>query len=60
MWTDNETSLALLGFRVPSDLIRSVVTDPNLLPVTLGVFAVWGGGKTSLMKMLQESLEPDH
>lgn len=60
MWTDNETSLDLLGFRVHSDLVRSVVTDPNLLPVTLGVFADWGGGKTSLMKMLQESLEPDH
>lgn len=60
MWTDNETSLDLLGFRVHSDLIRSVVTDPNLLPVTLGVFADWGGGKTSLMKMLQDSLEPEH
>jgi hypothetical protein len=60
MWTDNETSLDLLGFRVHSDLIRSVVTDPKLLPVTLGVFGDWGGGKTSLMKMLQESLEPDH
>lgn len=59
MWTDNETSLDLLGFRVHSDLVRSVVTDPGLLPVTLGVFADWGGGKTSLMKMLQESLEPD-
>lgn len=60
MWTDNETSLDLLGFRVHSNLVRSVVTDPNLLPVTLGVFADWGGGKTSLMKMLQESLEPDY
>ena len=60
MWTDNETSLDLLGFRVHADLIRSVVTDPNLLPVTLGVFADWGGGKTSLMKMLQESFEPEH
>ena len=60
MWTDNETALDLLGFRVHADLIRSVVTDPKLLPVTLGVFADWGGGKTSLMKMLQESFEPEH
>lgn len=59
MWTDNETSLDLLGFRVHADLIRSVVTDRNLLPVTLGVFADWGGGKTSLMKMLEESFEPE-
>lgn len=60
MWTDNETSIDLLGFRVHADLIRSVVTDPTLLPVTIGVFADWGGGKTSLMKMLQESFEPEH
>ena len=59
MWTDNETSTDLLGFRVHGDLIRSVVTDQNLLPVTLGVFADWGGGKTSLMKMLEESFDPE-
>lgn len=59
MWTDNETCLDLLGFRVHADLIRSVITNPTLLPVTIGVFADWGGGKTSLMKMLEASLEPE-
>jgi hypothetical protein len=59
MWTDNETSLDLLGFQVHADLVRSVVVDPKLLPVTIGVFADWGGGKTSIMKMLEKSLEPE-
>src|ERR1700722_666637 len=59
MWTDNETDLDLLGFNVHANLIRSAVTDPKLLPFTIGVFADWGGGKTSLMKMLQRSLEPE-
>ena len=59
MWTDNETDLDLLGFRVHAELVRSVVTDPKLLPVTTGVFADWGGGKTSLMKMLEKSLTPE-
>lgn len=59
MWTDNETVQDLLGFRVHADLIRSVVSDPSLLPVTIGVFADWGGGKTSLMKMLECSLQPE-
>jgi len=59
MWTDNETARDLLGFKVHADLIRSVVIDKNLLPVTLGIFADWGGGKTSLMRMLEESLDPD-
>lgn len=58
MWADNETTLDLLGFRVHADLVRSVVTDPGLLPITIGVFGDWGGGKTSVMKMLQADLEP--
>ena len=57
MWPDNETSEDLLGFKVHSDLIKEVVTDPTLLPVVMGVFGDWGGGKSSIMKMLQEDLE---
>jgi len=57
MWPDNETTTDLLGFRVHSDLIKSVVTDPTVLPVTLGIFGDWGGGKSSVMKMLQQDLE---
>jgi predicted KAP-like P-loop ATPase len=60
MWSDNETTLDLLGFRVHADLIRSVVTNPDLLPVTLGVFGDWGGGKTSIMKMLESDLDPEN
>ncbi len=58
MWSDNETTLDLLGFKVHADLIRSVVTDQKLLPITIGVFGDWGGGKTSVMKMLQRDLDP--
>jgi GTPase SAR1 family protein len=60
MWSDNETSQDLLGFKVHADLIRSVVTDPKLLPVTLGVFGDWGSGKTSIMRMLEHDLNPDN
>ncbi len=60
MWSDNETSRDLLGFKVHADLIRSVVTNPKLLPVTLGIFGDWGSGKTSIMKMLEYDLEPEN
>ena len=59
MWTDVETSEDLIGFRVHADLIRGVVTDATLLPATIGVFGDWGGGKTSIMKMLERDLDPD-
>lgn len=57
MWPDNETALDLIGFKVHADLIREVVTDPTLLPVVLGVFGDWGGGKSSIMKMLANDLD---
>ena len=59
MWPDNETSVDLLGFRIHADLVRSVVMDPAQLSVTIGVFADWGGGKSSLMKILQRDLDPE-
>lgn len=59
MWPDKETKDDLIGFQVHADLIRSVVTDPTMLPTTIGVFGDWGGGKTSIMKMLEASLDPE-
>jgi predicted KAP-like P-loop ATPase len=56
VWQDNETEIDLLGFDVHADLIRSVVTDQSVLPVTVGVFGDWGGGKSSIMKMLHKEL----
>jgi predicted KAP-like P-loop ATPase len=56
VWQDNETEIDLLGFDVHADLIRSVITDESILPVTVGVFGDWGGGKSSIMKMLQKEL----
>ena len=59
MWPDNETADDLIGFQVHADLIRAVVLNPKMLPVTVGVFGDWGGGKTSIMRMLERSLAAD-
>jgi hypothetical protein len=56
VWSDNETDQDLLGFQIHADLIRSVVTDEHVLPIVLGVFGDWGGGKSSIMRMLQKDL----
>lgn len=60
MWPDNETTQDLIGFQVHADLIRSVITNTSMLPTTIGVFGDWGGGKTSIMKMLERDLNPDN
>ncbi len=59
MWSDSESSVDLLGFRVHSDLIHEIVTDHQLLPVTVGLFGDWGSGKSSVMRMLANRLEGD-
>ncbi len=56
MWSDNETDKDLLGFRVHADLIKSVITNERILPVSVGVFGDWGSGKSSIMKMLDQEL----
>jgi hypothetical protein len=57
MWHDNETVDDLLGFRIHADVIKTVITDQRLLPITIGLFGDWGSGKTSIMKMLHADLD---
>ncbi len=61
MWSDNETDEDLLGFSLHANLIGEIVTDPEMLPVTIGLFGDWGGGKSSILKILQRnfSKHPD-
>jgi len=58
MWADNETDEDLLGFEIHANLVKSIVTDPAMLPVTVGLFGDWGGGKSSILKLLQRDLQP--
>ena len=57
MWTDNETKDDLLGYQVHADLLLDVVLDATMLPITIGVSGDWGSGKSSLMLLMQESIE---
>ncbi len=60
MWSDNETTEDLLGFQIHVGLIRSIVTDSKMLPATIGIFGDWGSGKTSVMRMLEKSFDPNN
>jgi predicted KAP-like P-loop ATPase len=59
LWSDNPTSIDLLGFRDTTELIEKVLLDHALGPVTVGIEGDWGSGKTSMLKLLARKLSPD-
>lgn len=56
MWSDNETTQDLLGYQVHADLLKKIILNDDMLPISIGVFGNWGSGKSSLMLLLQKSL----
>ncbi len=56
---DNPAREDLLGFDRLRDILVEVIRDPPRRPFTIGIFAEWGSGKTTLMEMIQQSLISD-
>jgi len=59
MWSDNETSIDLLGFQHLTKAACDIVKNERLLPATIGIYGDWGSGKSSLIQMLKAELEKD-
>jgi predicted KAP-like P-loop ATPase len=59
MWTDNVTDKDFLGFDVHANLIKELVKDDKMLPLTIGLFGDWGSGKSSILEVLKKDLEKE-
>lgn len=57
MWSDRETTDDCLGFSSYVESLADVCLEPEIAPLTVGIFGSWGSGKTSLMRMLRAHIE---
>lgn len=53
---DNPSEIDLIGVDRLVDAIESTITHTELDPVTVGVNAPWGGGKTTVLELLRARL----
>lgn len=54
---DNPSEVDLLGFEDVVDIVEAIITRADLDPVTVGINAPWGGGKTTVLQLLKQRLD---
>jgi predicted KAP-like P-loop ATPase len=59
MWSDNDTIIDLLDYHYLVSATTNIIYNPSLLPCTIGIYGDWGSGKSSLMRMVEKSLNED-
>lgn len=59
MFDDNPTTLDLLGFGGVVDAVVRVLDSSGLDPVTIGIQSGWGGGKSTLLRLIEERLKDE-
>ncbi len=57
MWHDVETTRDLLNFSVVAETAAQLIRESNGEPISIGISGKWGTGKSSLVKMIGNSLK---
>jgi predicted KAP-like P-loop ATPase len=59
MWSDKESSIDFLNFNETAESIKDLITEKELMPISVGVFGDWGAGKSTILELTKKSLEKD-
>lgn len=56
LWDDNPSSVDFLGFDAVVAPIVAAIATPDVDPLAIGVHSPWGGGKSTVLNLLEEEL----
>lgn len=56
LWDDNPSTIDLLSFDAVVAPVLAAVRMPDLDPLTIGIYGPWGGGKSTILGLLQTEL----
>lgn len=59
MWSDKESDIDFLNFNETAESIKDLITEKNLMPISVGVFGDWGAGKSTILELTKHLLEND-
>ena len=59
MWRDSESDQDFLNFTELADQIATLIHNPAMLPISIGVFGTWGTGKSMVLRLVESRLPID-
>lgn len=59
MWSDKESKVDFLNFNEIAESIRDLITEKELMPISVGVFGDWGAGKSTILELTANALEKE-
>lgn len=59
MWVDRESEVDLLSYEPFAELVKNILLDGTMNPLTIGLFGSWGAGKSTLLKLVNTKLSDE-
>lgn len=59
MWSDKESKIDFLNFNEIAESIKDLITEKELMPISIGVFGDWGAGKSTILELTAKALEKE-
>ena len=59
MWSDKESKIDFLNFNETAQSIKDLITEKDLMPISVGVFGDWGAGKSTILELTKKSLDTE-